>query len=394
MRWSIVRTLLWKEVLRFRYNWGLLLMVGAVLAMSALVSLGERMGQIPGQSARGIKAVLITIPPHPELKAWGAALLSSPPSWFTEKNKVPIYDISKFNWSMEPGLVHPDDYLEIRLRSAEANVPWKVEYYFRAPNQGEAMQYRLWVSQVTQKLRGSVALSEKLPTFTTEEKAAEDRIPKIVTALVIFAFYLLSFNLYITSTAEEREKKSLLALMLSPARPIEVIGAKVIFYSLSSLFVATGVVALFDPMLLAQPLLWSTILAGSISYVSIGTVVLCIVRLAIDDQHRLDDVPARHRPGDGCFGVSGAVHGAAVHDDRELSFPSTGDDHQQTAQPGRADLSADHVGADSGMVLPFGVHIFESGDAGGAGKEVNNRGYNHESARLVYHFDHGGSWCG
>lgn len=278
MRWSIVRTLLWKEVLRFRYNWGLLLMVGAVLAMSALVSLGERMGQIPGQSARGIKAVLITIPPNPQLKAWGAALLSSPPSWFTEKNKVPIYDISKFNWSMEPGLVHPDDYLEIRLRSADDHVPWKVEYYFRAPNQGEAMQYRLWVNQVTQKLRGNVALSEKLPTFTTEEKAAEDRIPKIVTALVIFAFYLLSFNLYITSTAEEREKKSLLALMLSPARPIEVIGAKVIFYSLSSLFVAVGVVALFDPTLLAQPLLWSTILAGSISYVSIGTVVLCIVR--------------------------------------------------------------------------------------------------------------------
>ena len=142
------------------------------------------------------------------------------------------------------------------------------------------MQYRLWVQQITQQLRGNFAIREILPQFSNQDAAAtEDRIPKVVTALVIFAFYLLSLlNLYVTSTAEEREKKSLLALMLSPARPIEVIGAKVIFYSLSSLFVATGVVAFFDPTLLAQPLLWTTILAGSISYVSIGTVILCIVR--------------------------------------------------------------------------------------------------------------------
>lgn len=281
MRWSILRTLLWKEVLRFRYNWGLLLMVGAVLAMSALVSLGERMGQIPGQSARTIKLVLLQYSKQKkEAVEWAAALRSQPPEWFTDKNRVAIFDSDDPAWRQVKGLVY-QDYLTITLDSnsvGSAN-PWHINYVYRPPAQAEAMQYRLWVQQVTQQLRGKVAIRESLPLFSTDdEAAAEDRIPKIVTALVIFAFYLLSFNLYITSTAEEREKKSLLALMLSPARPIEVIGAKVIFYSLSSLIVATGVVALFDPTLLAKPLLWSTILAGSISYVSIGTVVLCMVR--------------------------------------------------------------------------------------------------------------------
>lgn len=282
MRWSIVRTLLWKEVLRFRYNWGLLLMVGAVLAMSALVSLGERMGQIPGQSARSIKVVLLQYDQqNPLARNWGETLLRTPPEWFTDKNRTPIFNINDSAWQQQRGVIYPDDFLIIRLRNstADTNYPWMITYQFKPHTQGEAMQYRLWVQQVTQQVRGNIVVREVLPQFSNEDAAAaEDRIPKIVTALVIFAFYLLSFNLYITSTAEEREKKSLLALMLSPARPIEVIGAKVIFYSLSSLFVATGVVALFDPTLLAKPLLWSTILAGSISYVSIGTVVLCIVR--------------------------------------------------------------------------------------------------------------------
>jgi ABC-2 family transporter protein len=282
MRWSIIRTLLWKEMLRFRYNWGLLLMVGAVLAMSALVSLGERMGQIPGQSARIVKVALLEYDKtNPRARDWAASLRRTPPEWFTQKNRIPILDIDDPAARQQRGVVYPDDFLTITLRSssADARYPWMIAYDFRPHAQVEAMQYRLWVQQITQQLRGNLAIREVLPSFSNEDAAsAEDRIPKVVTALVIFAFYLLSFNLYITSTAEEREKKSLLALMLSPARPIEVIGAKVIFYSLSSLLVATGVVAFFDPTLLAQPLLWTTILAGSISYVSIGTVILCIVR--------------------------------------------------------------------------------------------------------------------
>lgn len=282
MRWSIVRTLLWKEVLRFRYNWGLLVMVGAVLAMAALVSLGDRMGEIPGQSARVIKvAVLDYDEQNPLARDWAESLRRSPPEWFTDKNRIPIYSISDPAWRSERGVVYPDDYLKISLRSAHNNpsIPWMIAYEYRPHAQSEAMLYRYWVNLATQQQRGNIAVREVLPTFShADAAAAEDRLPKIVTALVIFAFYLLSFNLYITSTAEEREKKSLLALMLSPARPIEVIGAKVIFYSLSSLLVATGVVALFDPTLLLQPMLWSTILAGSISYVSIGTVVLCIIR--------------------------------------------------------------------------------------------------------------------
>jgi ABC-type Na+ efflux pump permease subunit len=90
--------------------------------------------------------------------------------------------------------------------------------------------------------------------------------------------YLLSFNLFITSTGEEREKRVLLGLLLSPASPTEMLIAKALFYACSSLAVALAVVGMYNPVLLLKPQLWITVLCGSISYVAIGTVVISVVR--------------------------------------------------------------------------------------------------------------------
>jgi hypothetical protein len=283
MRWRIVSTLLWKEALRFRYNWGLLVMVGAVLALSALVSLGGKMGELPGQTSRNIKACAIALDSNnATARRWSAALLNQEPNWKTANQHIPIGYQDSTGWWENRGLEYPRDFLIIELIPPvnESRDAWHVRYFIPKNAEAEALFFRFWVLQVTQKVLGNQQLVEDMPTYSAQDREGgeEERLPKIVTALVIFAFYLLSFNLYITSTAEEREKKALLALLLSPARPMEVIGAKVLFYASASLLVSCGVVGLFDVKLLAQPLLWSTILAGSISYVCIGTVVLCWVQ--------------------------------------------------------------------------------------------------------------------
>jgi ABC-type Na+ efflux pump permease subunit len=193
--------------------------------------------------------------------------------------KVPIRPANDPEAQRHPGLMYPIDYLVIVLRVSGDGKQYTARYTYEFGAQLEALLYRGWVNKVTQQLRGQPEVMEVLPSFSQSQLSeSEDRTAKIITALVIFAFYLLSFNLYITSTAEEREKKVLLALMLTPARASEIIGAKVIFYSLFSLIVSAAVIALFEPKLLLKPLLWSTIFCGSVCYVCIGTVVLCIVR--------------------------------------------------------------------------------------------------------------------
>src|SRR5439155_7109944 len=102
--------------------------------------------------------------------------------------------------------------------------------------------------------------------------------PLIITGLTIFALYLLSFNLYITSSGEEREKRVLLGLLLSPAAPAEFIIAKAIFYVTASLIVSMAVVSMYEPRLLSRPLLWCGVFSGSLAYIAIGTVVLTLVR--------------------------------------------------------------------------------------------------------------------
>src|SRR4029079_9965947 len=104
------------------------------------------------------------------------------------------------------------------------------------------------------------------------------RVPLVITALTIFALYLLSFNLYLTSSGEEREKRVLLGLLLSPASPAEFILAKAIFYVSASLVVSLAVVSMYEPRLLGRPLLWSAILSRSLGYVAIGTGFLTLVR--------------------------------------------------------------------------------------------------------------------
>jgi ABC-type Na+ efflux pump permease subunit len=212
-------------------------------------------------------------------RKWLQKLEEQPPEWFTEKNRIPILRGSDPQAGRQRGLMYPDDYLIVTLQVRQGSQGYRAQYEYPLQSQQEALLYRSWINSTTQKLRGQPVVEEFLPTFSaTQLSESEDRTAKIITALVIFAFYLLSFNLYITSTAEEREKKVLLALMLTPARASEIIGAKVIFYSVFSLLISAGVIALFDASLLLRPLLWSTILCGSVCYVCIGTVVLCIIR--------------------------------------------------------------------------------------------------------------------
>jgi ABC-type Na+ efflux pump permease subunit len=97
-------------------------------------------------------------------------------------------------------------------------------------------------------------------------------------AFALFAMYLMSFNLFITSTAEEREKRVLLGLLLSPASATEVLTAKVLFYATGSVVVTAAVIGMYKWALLLQPLLWLTVISGSVCYVAIGTVVVSIVR--------------------------------------------------------------------------------------------------------------------
>ncbi len=153
-------------------------------------------------------------------------------------------------------------------------------YYGSEPPPGMAA-YRAWFLRETHRfLNSEPRVDEELNGRKPLSGAIDvtDWISMIETALVLFALYFMAFNIFMTSTGEEREKRILLALLLTPARPVEIVAAKGIFYAAGSLLVATAIVAMYHPSYLATTAFWPTVILGSLCYLSIATVFLSIVR--------------------------------------------------------------------------------------------------------------------
>lgn len=274
IRWPIIRTLLYKEVLRYRYNWGLLVMVGALLALAGLVSVSSRFKNLPGLAETPVTQCYLFHDGGTPSREWINYLTSHPPG--QDQAITPEVRPLPFPLRLRPG----EMAIQLTAPPDRDSGVWRARYWYAEGSTTGVLPYRDWFVHQTREFLGTRPRldEESLPEPVSVQEGTTERIPLIITALTIFALYLLSFNLYITSTGEEREKRVLLALLLSPASPVEVIAAKAIFYATSSLAVALAVVSMYRPVLLLSPLLWCTVVAGSVGYVAIGTVVITIVR--------------------------------------------------------------------------------------------------------------------
>lgn len=299
VRWRILQTLLWKEALRFRYNLGLIVVIGSLLALSALVSISSQFGTFFGQAQELRKYYVAHDPAQPGAPALVAYLQRSVPAqgsrYHLDPDKVEFLTeaearqraIKPQRHPLDP--TYPGDSVTavLRLIPQDGTSVVRVDYHFPERTEGEVLPFQHWLDEsIHQRLRGKLLVVHEFQRHQVtmdiegvgKRLEGGSRLSKIVTALVIFAFYLLSFNIFITTTAEEREKKALLAVMLTPARPLEIILAKVLFYATLSVVVSMAVVAMYKPLLLANAVLWLTVFTGAAAYVAIGTVVLCLVR--------------------------------------------------------------------------------------------------------------------
>ncbi len=270
LRLRILRTLLYKEVLRYRYNWGLLVVVFALIALAALVSLGGENEMLTGQvpaSDRKLRVVCPNdspwgeylrqhLPPRDELEVEFRTRLPS-------SNARSVLSVELF----APGEA-PDGEPPVSAHTAR--------FWHRDADTSNLLVCQDWIE------RESAQYLSRQPAIEMQRAKIHstqgEMVPLVITGLVAFALYLPAFNLFITSTGEEREKRQLLALLLTPVRPLEMVVSKAIFYAAGSLFVSLTVVALYKPSLAFDPRLVVAVLLGSVGYVAIGTVLISYIR--------------------------------------------------------------------------------------------------------------------
>lgn len=99
----------------------------------------------------------------------------------------------------------------------------------------------------------------------------------IATMLLLIVMFFACCHLLVSFTAQDRERGTLAALVLSPANTSEILLAKFIFHLLISLGGCVAIVAILKPIVLTQPVLWLVILLSSIGLMCVGT---CIATLA------------------------------------------------------------------------------------------------------------------
>ena len=275
IRWRLVRTLILKECWRYQCNWGLLIVVAALLLLSLLIAVAGRMQALPGLAGRSVSDCIVL---HPSDCPWADYLKKHPPTGDVRltfqvlkrratRPKLPVQAMAIQLVPPAAGatpLSHPD-------------ADWRADYYYLENFSVGVLPVRDWFADATRDFLQPKPAFFETTAITVTDIDRTEQMAIIIQALVAFAMYLIAFNLYVTSTGEEREKKVLLALLLTPVRPVELILAKAIFHTTASLATALAIVAMYDPTLLLNPLLYTTIAVGSLGYVAIGTVILSLV---------------------------------------------------------------------------------------------------------------------
>lgn len=108
-------------------------------------------------------------------------------------------------------------------------------------------------------------------------RSAEDFKKLIMALLITISLNIINFNLFTVSFTEEKQNRTLLAVLLSPARSSEVAAAKSLFFLLPGLALPASMAAFYRPDVLAQPVFWATLAAGALLYQSMALVLVSFV---------------------------------------------------------------------------------------------------------------------
>lgn len=100
----------------------------------------------------------------------------------------------------------------------------------------------------------------------------------ISAALVLFALFFICVYMLPSLACEERENGVLLAQALSPASPLEIITAKLLFYPVVAIVFAAMLGGLAKPHVLLMPFFWLTLLVLAFGSLGIGMTISCAAR--------------------------------------------------------------------------------------------------------------------
>jgi ABC-type multidrug transport system permease subunit len=143
-------------------------------------------------------------------------------------------------------------------------------------------QFRDDVAALKARLPAETAAQMDVPEYTFERSPVDAKPvgtrTTIASALVMFAMFFVCVYLLPSLTCEERERGVLLAQALSPASPLEIVAAKLLFYPVVGVAFAGLLGGLTTPAVLGRWMFWASVFVLALGSLGIGMTIACLNR--------------------------------------------------------------------------------------------------------------------
>jgi hypothetical protein len=272
MRWSIIRTLLHKEVLRQLANRGGIALAALLVVASLLLSLFRKEGGPPGSLMGGVDSCFLD---YWQEDPWIEHLRRHVP-----ENLAGQLTFRNVSWVGDETLTYPPGSGAIQVRPSPTG-QYKICVWHPGRDASSLAVYETWFwresacyfQRLAQERQGRFAprswftgddKASSAPTFSLQQERAQlkggvDMRSSVTTGLVLFALFFACVYLLPSFMCEERERGVLLAQALSPASPLEILAAKFLFYPVMGIGLAALLGGINKPAVLAVG--WTTLAA-------------------------------------------------------------------------------------------------------------------------------------
>lgn len=271
-----------REVKRLKKNPSALMLIGLLAAIALLAATSRPSDEVTeAETGPASSNVLVVYDTHTDRVK--SLIHARPADQFTKVKFAPRHSVQRGN-----KLLVPDHWSVVELQNEmpEAGRASVVAHHVGAnpnvlnpfwewfsPALAESYGTKLWVDH---KL---LQRSDFFGAKPIQDSSISDLIKTEVigTTLLLMVQFFACCHLLVSFTAEDRERKTLNALALSPAGLAEIMLSKAAFHMALSIAGSALITAIISPAALTRPLLWTTILLTSVAMMSVGT---CIATLA------------------------------------------------------------------------------------------------------------------
>lgn len=296
IRSSMVRILINRELRRLRKNPSALMLIGLLSAVALLMATSRPVsngkGMQPGASASSQAATdvwLIYDHQSPWLGYLADNLPEQPAIRIVQRDRVPV---ENNQLRLPPGDAVVEVLYGDARQTSHGTAFGKVILNGRYPGKDPAILEPFWDwfwptvtmyhtrgLRFEQSVEPLSAQTAALPK-SLEDTSVADLVTNelIATMLLLIVQFFACCHLLVSFTAQDRERGTLSALVLSPANTSEILLAKFIFHLMISVVGCTSIVAILKPIVLTQPVLWLVILLTSIGLMCVGTCIATLTK--------------------------------------------------------------------------------------------------------------------